>query len=597
MRRFRRNIWLGLWLLLLGGFAAVGRAEVQRPPVVENQIQKLIQQLGSQDYGTRKAAQDEIQQLGHAAIDYLLSAQQHESSEVRLAVRELLVRLPIRWTEGSPSIVDDITKNYFRRSTVEKGVYARWLVRLEDGIGLSALVRIVRYEPSLTVAKEAALAVLEDLDKEDALQVAAFQEAVKVLKDSPRAPARWLEAYASSLADEPSTALVWKKFAESESELKSTPMYNENIVAALYQESAERAIEQNREKEVREAVEQLVELRKGDEIQILETSFWLIKNEQYDVFRDTVWNQFEEMQSKVPLFAYCDFMAKKKQGKDAEAKAAAERAYEMTEDDEAFANPFERAGLQLQAARGLEQREFVEESIREYRRLMKIDWQMVVIKEEVASYLSELLHDRQREKEAAETLEEFLGELDKDLGYDLDEFSTTVSRMHYFWSEHYRQNGDREKQIASLEKAVDAYDGDADVLIAMHRLPRADAKWKEKTSKLIAAAVANYESRIQQLRALEFENRGAMSTMLNQVAWLVGNTEGDFEKAIQHSRRSLELRPHSAGSLDTLGRCYFAAGDIKNALNYQRRAVRLQPYAKQIVRQLDEFEKAKSTSQ
>ena len=599
MRRFQRIILLALPLLLLCCISTPSWSEVERPVANEDQVQTLIQQLGSLDYGTRKAAQDELQQLGHAVIDQLLTAQQHDNSEIRLAVRELLVRLPIRWTEGSPSIVDDITRNYFRRSTLEKSIYAKWLVQLEDGIGLSSMVRIVRYEPSLSVAKQAALAAMKDLDPEDALQVAGFQKAVKELKDSPRAPARWLEAFASSLAGQEIDSTVWTEFAEQESKLKSSPRYDETMVTALYQQAADQAIKDGKPDEVRKAVENLVELRKANELEILQTSFWLIEKEQYEIFHELVWDKFESLQKRLPLFAYCDSMAKKKQGKEKEAKLAADFAFDLTDDDAAYPNPFERAGLRLQAARGLEQREFVEEAVREYRRLMELDnWEMIVMKEEVSGYLSELLHDRQREKEAAETLESFLSKLEKDLGYDVDEFSTTVSRMHYFWSEHHRQNGDREKQIASLEKAVKAYSNDADVLIAMHRLPRADAKWKAKTSKLIASAVTDFEKRIQQLRdAGEFQNRGTMSTLLNQVAWLVGNTEGDFEKAVQNSRRSLELRPHSAGSLDTLGRCYFAAGDLENALNYQRRAVRLQPHSKQIVRQLDEFEKVKSKSQ
>ena len=80
----------------------------------------------------------------------------------------------------------------------------------------------------------------------------------------------------------------------------------------------------------------------------------------------------------------------------------------------------------------------------------------------------------------------------------------------------------------------------------------------------------------------------------NQLSWLIGNTEGDQEQAVQQSRRSLELRPHSAGSLDTLGRCYFAVGDQENAIKYQRRAHRREPHSQQIRRQLEEFEMAAS---
>ncbi len=52
----------------------------------------------------------------------------------------------------------------------------------------------------------------------------------------------------------------------------------------------------------------------------------------------------------------------------------------------------------------------------------------------------------------------------------------------------------------------------------------------------------------------------------NQLAWLVSNTEGDYDEALRGSQRSLELRPDTAGYLDTLGRCFYAKGDYKNAV-------------------------------
>ncbi len=55
--------------------------------------------------------------------------------------------------------------------------------------------------------------------------------------------------------------------------------------------------------------------------------------------------------------------------------------------------------------------------------------------------------------------------------------------------------------------------------------------------------------------------------MLNQFAWLVANTQGDVQAALESSRRSLELIPDDPGYLDTLGRCYFAAGDLEMPLS------------------------------
>ena len=125
----------------------------------------------------------------------------------------------------------------------------------------------------------------------------------------------------------------------------------------------------------------------------------------------------------------------------------------------------------------------------------------------------------------------------------------------------------------------------------MHRLPRARERWRKRTSQLIADAVKSFEDLLKGFRvAGEFENKSAVGITLNQLAWLVSNTEGDFEKAIRLSRRSLELRPGRGESLDTLGRAYFAVGDFERAIRYQRRAVRKLPHSQQIVRQLEEFE-------
>ena len=146
-----------------------------------------------------------------------------------------------------------------------------------------------------------------------------------------------------------------------------------------------------------------------------------------------------------------------------------------------------------------------------------------------------------------------------------------------------------------MRKGFAADPTDADVLIAMHRLRRADDAWVASTQQHIRQAVDIFTARFKRLRGSGvLANRNQIASELNQMAWLVGNTVGDYEQAVADSRRSLELRPHSAGLLDTLGRAYFTEGDVTNALKYQRRAVKLEPHSQQILRQLDEFEQAHS---
>ena len=59
----------------------------------------------------------------------------------------------------------------------------------------------------------------------------------------------------------------------------------------------------------------------------------------------------------------------------------------------------------------------------------------------------------------------------------------------------------------------------------------------------------------------------------------------------------LELRPETAGYLDTLGRCYYAKGDYKSAVLHQSRAAELDPHSVQIRRQLEFFQQALKATQ
>ena len=86
--------------------------------------------------------------------------------------------------------------------------------------------------------------------------------------------------------------------------------------------------------------------------------------------------------------------------------------------------------------------------------------------------------------------------------------------------------------------------------------------------------------------------RRKLASANNQLAWLVANTRGDFDEAVRCSHRSLELRPGSAGYLDTLAHCYYAKRDYKNAVKHQLEAVQGEPHSAQMQRQLKLFQKS-----
>lgn len=151
-----------------------------------------------------------------------------------------------------------------------------------------------------------------------------------------------------------------------------------------------------------------------------------------------------------------------------------------------------------------------------------------------------------------------------------------------------------------MQKAIDSDPTDADVLIAMHRLPGADDAWKKMTAEKIGAVAADFKAEVEQFKQMvemstndqqREQMREQLALACNQFAWLVGNTVGNYEEAVKLSHLSLEMQPNYAGYLDTLGRCYYTKGDLENAVKYQSEAVKFSPYSGQIRRQLALFQK------
>ena len=219
--------------------------------------------------------------------------------------------------------------------------------------------------------------------------------------------------------------------------------------------------------------------------------------------------------------------------------------------------------------------------------------------------MANLLHDYEKHEEAADMLdplvkaiqgEGHVGQLYAKLHdyyagrLSLPENEGLAARLHYFRACQHRDQQDWQRMREELKQAIRFDPSDADVLIAMYRLPEADEEWQESTRQRIA----NLARQFQQ----EIDENPSDPTPYNQWAWLISNTEGDFAKAIRYSHRSLELIPAGAGEsagasfLDTLGRCYYAAGDYENAVKYQRQAVEKVDYMQVMQRQLALFEKA-----
>jgi tetratricopeptide (TPR) repeat protein len=268
------------------------------------------------------------------------------------------------------------------------------------------------------------------------------------------------------------------------------------------------------------------------------------------------------------------------------AEATATRAFQLDEGE---------AGRHYAAAIELEKRGFFAWAEREYRYLIALDPPSSESLILAGNRLSLMLHDQGEPLQAAQALQATIDRIEKILAKRRPQprrrpartqpvRDPLRARAEYYLAAHDAQAEDWAAQRAHLDRAIRYDPLDADVLIAMYRLPDADADYREETRALIRKAVATFRQRSKQ------SPRDA--TPLNQLAWLVSNTEGDLDEALAASRRSLKLEPGLAGYLDTLAHCYYAQKDYARAVRVQSQAARIEPHTQAIHRQLEVFQRA-----
>jgi tetratricopeptide (TPR) repeat protein len=324
----------------------------------------------------------------------------------------------------------------------------------------------------------------------------------------------------------------------------------------------------------------MIDLEDGGTEELTELVDWLVEQKAWSVI-DQVAKRFDAQFRNDWSLLYLLAEARQAQGKTDEARELAERAFQLGG---------EEPTRHWRAAAYLQQRGQYAWAEAEYRKVIEIGPRGSRPALYAARWLAEMLHDQGADQKAGEALKEIADLMERDpaivqavqrINLAPEELR---ARMEYFFAEAAARQKDFAKQKEHLDRAVAQAPTDADVLIAMYHLPGASDEYRAKTKKLIANAAAEFEQQI--------ENAPDDASGYNQYAWLIGNTEGDLDKAIRYSHRSLELMPNTAGYLDTLGHAYYTKGDYENAVRYQQQAADLDPHAGLITRPLKKFKAA-----
>jgi tetratricopeptide (TPR) repeat protein len=489
--------------------------------------------------------------------------------------------------EGDPAAVRQQFKDYHSLDAAHRLEKVNALAMLTDPAALAALCRIARYDQGEATAKHAAVAVISQKLLSGADEKQRGQQILDTLGASQRPASRWLRAYAEAgRGGAERIDPQWAKFAQEELAVsrRAPERSHPDIVSGLLKYRVELLGRLHREKEIEPVLKQLVDVQPDDETTLAQFIEWVQGKKAWGAL-DAVQKRFAERIDKDPVLLYAIASAREAQGQTKVADEAAAKALSLNVEN------LDAHGL---TALLLRNRGMLRWAEKEFRQLIA----SAPANNEYAMgsryILSEVLHDQERDAEAGRLLEETVTAMQRNIkegsaeNNGRRELGSVKARMHYFLAMALRET-DAAKHLEHLDKAMEADPTDADALIALYRMPKQDEARRTKTLKQIQEAVDLFR---QQIIKEADQSADTRANAYNQLAWLVGNTEGNYQEALECSLKSLELRPNTSAYLDTLGRCYYAVKDYPNALKHQRMAVERDPHSKQMRRQLAIFEKA-----
>jgi tetratricopeptide (TPR) repeat protein len=585
---------------LPGALAAQTKEESQAPAAKEAAkepasdrvaaIAKLIAQLGHDDYATRQRAQEELMEIGAEAFDALAESQNHDDPEIAARSRYLLRSIRVELArEGDGAGIRQQLKDYHSLNAAQRAERVEALAAVTDAAALAVLCRIARYEHSEAVSKHAAVAVIGQKLLPGTDEKGRGERIVETLGGSQRPASRWLRAYVeASRGVTDRLESEWAKLSDEEAALlrRAPERSDADIVSGLLKHRIELLARLKRDKDFEPVLRQLVEVQPEDGETLAEFIAWVQEKKAWTAL-DGLQKRFAVRIDSEPLLLYALASAREAQGEQKVADETAAKALALNAD---------KVDAHYSTALMLRDRGMMRWAEKEFRQLIASPPKDNIYAMFSRYILSELLHDQERHADSATLLQETVAAMQGNIKAGPEkarhngqrELGSVKARMHYFRALELRES-DPAKYVEHLDKAIEADPTDADALIALYRLPDQDAARRAKTLDLIEKAVETFRQQIiGQADKLPDERAGAH----NQLAWLVGNTEGNYQEALDASLKSLELKPDTAAYLDTLGRCYYAVKDYQNALKHQRMAVERDPHSKQMRRQLSLFEKA-----
>ncbi len=611
-------ILLGFMALVVLGALIEQQAQAAEQNASSDQslgVNDWVERLGSPSYATRLRAKEVLQRLGLEAFDALHKAQYSADSEIAMSARHLVSSLMVSWSkETDPEAVRDALEDYGAQSEVERSSRMELLAELSDREGLEALVRLARFETSLRLSRQAALLLMQQpMSDDDTKRRVESETVLEVLGENDRQAADWLRVYAADLASGDYSADKWRELINDQRrdiDAAATQQASRATVLELVRVCASRAATLGERDEAIKLASEHSDLIPPTTRDLIDACSWAIDHELHALvlqLRQTHPRMFDQQ----PVLLYNAAEAMVSAGDSKEAELLASQALQINSipqdvESKSKLSPKqieETAQTHLEIGKELQDKGLFRWAEREFIQIIDslevTSLPSAVARTQLASMLAEL----QRHRDVVDVLEPLQQRIESDdqfvnrLKSQYLPYTSIASVLEYHRGLASIDDGELKQAQAMLENAFQLDEENVDILISMYRLD-GDEEWKSHVLEKLEEKIVSSESEVQR-RKNQSRNVGGLMLVemelaqaLNGYAWLVSNTEGDKQRALEYSLQSLKIVPTSEAMMDTCARCYFAVGDLENAVRMQRRAVKQLPHSPPLLRQLDQFETA-----
>lgn len=268
----------------------ISAARAEEPDELDRRIATLIEHLGDKDYAVRQRSQQELSRLGFMAFDALTDAEQSDDIEIATQSRYLVRLIRADWTnDNAPPQVKQLLRDYDFQNEATRLAKMKSLLDLPADAGLDWLCRLVRFEQSPVLSKQAALLIIgQEPQPDEANWPKRTATIAKVLDRSTRPAARWLKTYVQMHSDPQAALRTWAEMVAGEQKtLDEHPQQSDvRVVIGLLRIQVDQLQALGRDAEAQQAMRDMVALERGEPQNLVELVGWLVKRKAWAAIDD-----------------------------------------------------------------------------------------------------------------------------------------------------------------------------------------------------------------------------------------------------------------------------------------------------------------------